>query len=559
MWQTLRQPRWVARVVWLIGVVTLASALMPSMRGRLALVEDVVPDAFPAAATTGAAAIGMLLVLLAGALRRGKHRAWLVALVASLLAVIAHLVKGLDIEEAASCLLLAGYLVAVRGEFAARPDPRSGRRLARVLVIGPLLATLLGFLWLTVDTDGHVAATTWLDRLAQAALGLVGIPGPMAFTSQRYADHAAVGLVVLGASVLIVALLVALEPAGGPHPADAEESQRLRALLDRWGGEDSLGYFATRDDRCVLFSASGKAALTYRVIGTVSLAAGDPVGDPEAWPAAIEAWLAEAKAYGWAPAVLGASEPGARAFHRGGFDVLELGDEAIVDATTFTLEGRSMRGVRQAVSRCTRGGITVSAHRVADLPPGEVEDIRHRADAWRDGEVERGFSMALGRFGEDRDPATVVVLARDAGGELVGLLHFVPWGRDGVSLDLMRRDRASENGVIEAMVAGLMAAAPALGVRRVSLNFAVFRSVFARGERLGAGPVLRLWRSVLLGASKFWQIESLYRANAKYHPDWEPRYLCFRSSSDLPRVGVAALRAEAFLVEPAWLRRLRGH
>jgi lysyl-tRNA synthetase class 2 len=162
--------------------------------------------------------------------------------------------------------------------------------------------------------------------------------------------------------------------------------------------------------------------------------------------------------------------------------------------------------------------------------------------------------MALGRFGQARDPDTLVVLARDAAGDLRGLLHFVPWGADGLSLDLMRRDRSSENGLIEAMVAGLLTAAPDLGVRRVSLNFAVFRSVFARGERLGAGPVLRLWRSILLGLSRFWQIESLYRANAKYHPTWEPRFVCFRSSSDLPRVGIAALRAEAFLVAPSWWR-----
>jgi lysyl-tRNA synthetase class 2 len=150
----------------------------------------------------------------------------------------------------------------------------------------------------------------------------------------------------------------------------------------------------------------------------------------------------------------------------------------------------------------------------------------------------------------------VVVLCRDRDGELRGLLHFVPWGADGLSLDLMRRDRDTENGIVEHMVAALMAAAPALGVSHVSLNFAVFRSVFARGERLGAGPVLRLWRSLLLALSRFWQIESLYRANAKYQPEWVPRFVCFRSSADLPRVGVAALRAEAFIVAPRWLQRV---
>ena len=89
----------------------------------------------------------------------------------------------------------------------------------------------------------------------------------------------------------------------------------------------------------------------------------------------------------------------------------------------------------------------------------------------------------------------------------------------------------------------------------MSLNFAVFRSVFGRGERLGAGPVPRM-NAACCSSSRFWQIESLYRANAKYQPEWLPRFLCFRSSADLPRVGVAALRAEAFLVAPGWLQRV---
>ena len=305
----------------------------------------------------------------------------------------------------------------------------------------------------------------------------------------------------------------------------------------------------------MIFSPTGKSAITYRVVGAVSLAAGDPLGDPEAWPGAIGAWLDEARSFGWVPAVLAASERGAEAFHRAGLDALELGDEAILHVDEFSLTGRSMRGVRQAVSRCERAGLTVTCHRVADLDDATLATVRARADEWRDGEVERGFSMALGRFGERADDQAVVVLCRDGAGELRGLLHFVPWGTDGLSLDLMRRDRESENGIVEQMVAGLMAAVPGLGVRRVSLNFAVFRSVFARGERLGAGPVLRVWRAVLLSASRFWQIESLYRANAKYQPEWVPRFVCFRSSADLPRVSVAALRAEAFLVAPGWVQR----
>jgi len=556
IWKTLTTPSWVARIVGLVGLVTFVSALLPSLRDRTHLITQVVPAAFPAAATTGSAAVGLILVALSRALRRGKFRAWLLATVLTALTVLLHLVKGLDVEEATLSAALFAVLIAARPHFTAKPDPRSLPRLGAVLVLAPLAATALGYAWLSIDADGQAPGTTFGDRLLQAFLGLVGISGPVHFSDRADSDHAAIALVVLGAAVVLLAVLTALQPADGPHPLTEPEREQLQPVLDKWGKIDSLSYFALRDDRSVIFSPSGKAAMTYRVVGTVSLAAGDPLGDPEAWPGAIAAWLDEARSYGWVPAVLAASEKGAEAFHRVGMDALELGDEAILHADDFSLEGRSMRVVRQAVSRCCRAGLSVTCHRVGDLDEETLAELRSKAEEWRDGAVERGFSMALGRFGSPADAGSVVTLSRDESGELRGLLHFVPWGKDGLSLDLMRRDRDSENGIVEQMVATLMSETKTLGVTQVSLNFAVFRSVFARGERLGAGPVLRLWRSVLLGLSRFWQIESLYRANAKYQPEWRPRFICFRSSADLPRVGVAALRAEAFLVAPAWVRKL---
>jgi lysyl-tRNA synthetase class 2 len=558
-WRWLRTPTWVSRIVMAVGAITLLSALLPAIGARTRFVEGIVPAVFPAAATTGAAAVGVILILLSRALRRGKFRAWLLATVLAATAALLHVLKGLDVEESVLCVLLVVLLLSARQEFEAKPDPRSTLRLLTVLVVGPVVATSLGFLWLVSNGDGQVHGTTFADRILYSFLGLLGIPGPVDFVSSQDAERGAVAMVVLGAAVLLVAVFVAMQPAGGPHPLSPSERGRVRDLLEEWGHIDSLSYFALRDDRAVMFSPSGKAALTYRVVGTVSLAAGDPLGDPEAWPGAIDAWLAEARAFGWTPAVLGTSERGATAFDRAGLEVLELGDEAIVHVEDFSLEGRSMRGVRQAVARCERADITVSAHRLRDLPPDLLARAQEKVMAWREGPVERGFSMALGRFGDPEDGDAVLVIAADGAGELVGLLHLVPWGRDGLSLDLMRRDPAAANGTVEAMVTHLMAAAVLMDVRRVSLNFAVFRSVFARGDKLGAGPVLRGWRTVLLWASKFWQIESLYRANAKYQPEWAPRFIGYRSSSDLPRVATAALRAEAFLVAPERFRKWSGH
>jgi lysyl-tRNA synthetase class 2 len=552
----LGTPTSIARLVAIAGLVALISAASPAFHDRVEIVTAIVPPAVPAAATTGTLALGAVLMLLANGLRRGKYRAWLLATILTGFGTVTHLVKGLDVEEATLTAAVFALLLSARGRFRALPDPRSPRRILALVLLGIPAATLLGFLWISVDLDGFAPGTSAVSRLAQALLGLVGIPGPVTFVDPGAATRSAVGLAVLGAALALLLVLAALQPAVGPHRLDAAEAEDVRGLLKRFGGVDSLSWFALREDRAVIFSPSRKAAVSYRVVGGVSLAAGDPLGDPRAWPGAIAAWLEEAEAYGWVPGVLGASEQGAEAFHRAGLDALELGDEAVLSAADFTTDGRRMRGVRQAVARCHRAGLSSTCCRVRDLDESTRAAIVESAEAWRDGDVERGFSMALGRLAAPEDGDAVMVLCRDGSGSLRGLLQMVPWGHDGLSLDVMRRDRSGENGIIELMVTDLMAAAPALGVTRVSLNFAVFRNVFARGERLGAGPVLRLWRAVLVQASRFWQIESLYRANAKFQPEWVPRFVCFRSAADVPSVSVAVLRAEAFLVAPAWWRNL---
>ena len=202
--------------------------------------------------------------------------------------------------------------------------------------------------------------------------------------------------------------------------------------------------------------------------------------------------------------------------------------------------------VRQAVHRVEKAGYRCRVRRHGEIPPTELADVSAHTETWRDTADERGFSMALGRLGDPADGTCVLVEAIDAEGQLRAVLSLVPWGPHGLSLDLMRRDRDSDNGLMEFMVVGLIEQCRRLGVERISLNFAMFREVFDEGGRIGAGPVIRLTRSILLFFSKWWQLESLYRSNAKYQPEWVPRLVCFRSSRDLPRISVAMGIAEGF-------------
>jgi lysyl-tRNA synthetase, class II len=242
----------------------------------------------------------------------------------------------------------------------------------------------------------------------------------------------------------------------------------------------------------------------------------------------------------------------------GDLTALELGDEALVNVADFSLSGRSMRNVRQMVNRVAKNGYVAEARRVADIPREELASIIRAADTWRGSQTERGFSMALGRIGGLGDDDCVLVTATE-GDVLRAVLQFVPWGTDGLSLDLMRRDRNAQSGLNDFLIVESIKAAPGLGVKRISLNFAMFRAALERGERIGAGPVLRAWRSLLLFASRWFQIESLYKFNAKFSPVWQPRFFVYPGGRDAPRIVLAALEAEAFVVWPRLrLRRAAG-
>ncbi len=548
---------WAARVV---GLLTIVSIFAPAARRRL---EPAAWFGLPIEAslvgTVILATAGVGLMLLATGLRRRKRRAWQLAVLMCAAIIASHALGRHPIPPLVVATVLLIGLMLTRREFDAVPD-RVGRTVALRLVLQPLAA---GFVIVTamlvlVRPTVLVGRPSIGDKLAHAALSLIGVEGPVEFRLEWYDDlTAAVGL-TFGVGALVLGGYFLLRSAEPRPQLSADDVTGIRGLLARHGAADSLGYFALRRDKSVVFSSSGKAAVAYRVVTGVALASGDPLGDVEAWPGAIEEFVAVCRRHGWVPAVLGCSETGARVWSReGGLDALELGDEAVVDVATFSLQGRAMRTVRQAVSRIKRAGYETSVRRLRDVPDAELVTLRACVERWRGGPDERGFSMALSRAVDaEADPEAVVVVAMED--EVPkGLLQFVPWGTEGLSLDLMIRDPAvTENGLNELLITDLLAACRGLGVDRVSLNFAVFRSALERGERIGAGPVARLWARLLRIASRWWQIETLYRFNARFGPSWEPRYLVFDAVRDLPRIAVAAFEAEGYGGRPPALLRL---
>ena len=238
------------------------------------------------------------------------------------------------------------------------------------------------------NTGGHPG---FWDKLHEVVFSLVGAGGYLDFEGERFTDLFHGTVLAFGLSALVLVAWLALRPSRPISVLSPQDEQRLRELLHRNGERDSLGYFALRRDKSVVWSASGKAAITYRVVSGVALASGDPIGDLQAWPGAMAAYQALNEEFGWTPAVMGCSELGATVFNRElGLNALALGDEAIVEVAEFSLDGRAMRGAAVPCTKVSAGwvlrdsaaGVLDRAVRDGGAARGLGRVARRRCRAW---------------------------------------------------------------------------------------------------------------------------------------------------------------------------------
>ena len=115
----------------------------------------------------------------------------------------------------------------------------------------------------------------------------------------------------------------------------------------------------------------------------------------------------------------------------------------------------------------------------------------------------------------------------------------------GFSLDLMRRDNGEHpNGLIDFAIVETIRYLSERGYEGLGLNFAAMRAVLA-GEA-GDGLTQRVQAWLVRRMTGSMQVESLWRFNAKFDPDWQPRYAVYDSAEHALPAALAVARAESF-------------
>ena len=512
------------------GLLNVASALTPNLAARARLLLHIEDAEFVPIAHALALSAGVALLVLAVYLGRRRRRALQLAVAILLVAGALNLIKGLDVEEAALNWALAAFLLWGRAAFYVRHEMRLGESLRAA----PFLVALAfaGGLAAVFAASGSITPRFGLATAADEVYRLLLLTsGPLHFHGHFRWVPSAVG--ILSVATLSTIAWSLFRPLAAPLRR-TEAARRAAVDLVRRHGHDTLGFFKLRGDKQYLFTDDGTAFVGYRVENGVLLWPVTPSARADAFPALLASCARSPTARG--PQARARSAPASgrcplyeapRAAH------LYLGDEAIVETAGSRSRAAPIRKVRQSVTRIEKAGYTprCRARRARRRDDGRA---RARLERRREGAPERGFSMAMDSLGgahstrrSSCSPATSGARPR------LPPLRAVLRPRRRCRCRSCGATRHARTGSPSSSWRGRSSCSASAGSRRC-------RSTSPRSRGCCTSPRTPLERAlgrVLALGNPYFQIESLYRFNAKFFPRWEPRYLVYEGALGLPAPG----------------------
>lgn len=513
--------RWIRRffggLLAIIGCFDVVGSLTSHHPLRSQVLESLLPADVSFGGRTGTVVAGLLLLLLALGVGRGRRAAWQLTMVALVASAVFHVFKDLDIEEAALAAWVAGGLWWMRRHFRAASDVKSVRRGLAALFAGVLLAAVYGI------------AGVWLLRtelrpgfeLPLAALNLLRALSQQSAAYDALSDRAAWflgSLPWIAYALVLVGLVLVLRPVVAPA-AGPGDRERLRKLIARWGASP-ISHLALHGPSST-FWIDDSACVAYSVRGGTAIALGDPIAPPDRQGEAVRAFMRHCEAHGWNCAFYQVARDGP--YRALGFTMVPVGADAVVRTEGFDLGGRRRASIRYAVKHCERLGVSFRFTSGPDALAAHSHQIADVSAAWLGGgrTPEAGFSV--GTLATLHDPDIVVGLALDARNELQGFVSWLPVpARSAWTLDLMRRRPGGVAGVMEALIAASISAATTRGIKQLSLGLV---PVTVEGAPAGL----------------FRRTRSLRHFKAKFAGEWQDRHLAVSSAAVVPEVLLALL------------------
>ena len=487
----------------------------------MALLRDLLPMPVIELSHFLSSLAGCGMILLGRALQRRIDAAYWLMLLLLLMGVAFSLGKGFDYEEAIVLTVMLAALVPCRREFHRRASVFAPRMTAEWLAA--VLIVVAGAIWIGMFAHKHIEYSNdlWWQFMFSAS-------------APRFL-RASVGVVALA---LVFAMVSLLKPVKRRTPLPgAEEAAVVEAIVA--DSERTGSQLALLGDKHFVISDTRTAFVMYGVADRCWIAMGDPVGPESEWADLIWSFCEQARGQGGWPVFYQVRPERLHLYSDAGLALFKFGEEAHVDLTSFSLDGRSHKAARNILGKLEREGCSfdvVPRETVAALMP----ELKAISDDWLARKNTREKSFLLGFFDEKYLPRFPHALIRKEG-RIIAFANILEAARkQELSIDLMRYAADAPDGAMDFLLFHLLQWGASQGYRSFSFGMAPLAGI-------QAGVSAPLWHRmaalVYHHSEHFYNFQGLRQYKDKFHPVWEPRYIASPGGLVFPRAlaGIARL------------------
>lgn len=514
--------------ILLLGVVNIISALTPALPERLHLLKEFIPFSVTEFSNVAVLLLGIIMIVSSAFLLTGAKNAWRMAMVISAFSLLGHLTKAFDYEEALIALLTMGILWYTRRAYFVKYNVTFQLKAIQkvtILFITLFIYSVAGFYLLqTKHLDFDFG---WMQSFQATLKTMVFITDNL--TPRTNTGHYFINSIQFGSAMFLVYLLFQIYRTSKKETVEGGDRLEAISLLERYGNS-SLDYFKVYPDKQFFFNEAKDSFLAYSESKHYALVLENPTAPDSASKSGL---IKSFEDY--------CAERGLRAFY---YRVTEedlptyknlkkksiiLGQEAIVDLTTFSLEGSVMKSMRNAIRRVEHSGLHFNGYN-PPLKDGFIQQLKTVSNEWLEHSThsEEGFSQGV--FNPDILKNCTVLTVENRESKIIAFLNVIPSYKEGeATYDLIRQSKDAPNGALDYLIVKMIEYFKDSDYKTLNMGMAPLAGM--QGANMNE-QIMQFYKDHFKQASR---LKGLFEYKNKFEPHWENRYLIYDEVFDLVR------------------------
>lgn len=515
-------------MIFLLGLVNILSVLTPPIASRLHLLRGYIPAASIKASNFLVIIIGLTLIVTANFLIRGLRTAWVLALSLSLISCIGHISKALDYEEALLSLFVCIVLLATVKQYRIKDNPKL-RNFGVVTSVATFIVALLfgsiGFYYLDVRHFG--IDFTWRQSISYAFNTFVLINDVHLKPITNFGHDFLFFLNALGMGAWLFLFYCIIRPGIHKTPDIQLSLDKASYLLSQYG-DSQLDYFKLSADKTLFVTEAYQGFIAYRIVNAFAIVLEGPVSAEENKVAVIKLFEDDCRKKGLKPVYYRVDEESLYYYDTLRKKKILIGQEAILELTKFTLEGRDKKSLRNGLNSLNKKGYKLQYHK-APLPGSLIQAMEQVSNEWlNDYEMEEVI-FSQGMFDRQEIKNNDVITLVDNEARVVGFLNIIPDYTPGeCTYDLIRKTTDAPGGCMDALIIELIQHAKSKGYEYLNLGM-----VPMSGIETPDNPAEQVVKFAYERMKRFRNYKGLRDFKEKYATSWLNKYLVYDNDFDL--------------------------